>query len=1258
MKNTTKSILAGISAIVLSAATVRGELLLYDGFATATDAQNRAAYSTAAAACKLTSNNANSSAWTTGLSASDGWSTTSETVYTFPYNGLALPDAFANGTGDQFTARGGSMGYQRSGSASDLRAKNRAIISTMPTSGTLWYRCVLLIEEKAYNGFKTGTRYIGTGLSTHAAENKYDNGSTLASNGFRVYFVGNATGGQHVQLRVRIGSSYATLVESISYNTAYICIVGIDYDTGKACAYATTVADYDDHFSWKIEDLDASSITGSAIQTMYVDGSYQTNEGRVRFDEIAAGTELSDVAVAVLTKPKLKDGSLALANGTYTATALLTNSAATVSYVLSDGATATTNAIAAFDNGDTVTGTFAAPTDDTTYEVLLVAENQSGEVGEISLGTIYGGTLSLTKVSDANELGVAPAMLSVARASADPLPLVVNYAFADGTAVAGTNYVDDAGSVTIPAGQTSATIAVHPLVDIATAADTAMSVCLAPGNYTAPAAVSVTIANFEAPVGYNYWVGGTATDGAHLASTAANWSAGHTPLANENVIFDGNFSNADCEWDSLATATVATWTQTNGYAGTVTFDTTFSGTFPVFTISGDAMLDSGTWSHPLSLTTTSPASNEAIQSGAIYRLNIAVGGTLTIGAGGSVNVVGKGVKQTAGSSPVARHGGSTGSSGVCYGDPKHPVDVGSAAWSGTDAASKKAAGGGAVHIVAGTAVVVNGNVLADGESQTFACGAGGSILVEAPSVTGSGTIRAGYTYATGNANSVLTGAGGRVALITTNAVDLTSLSVSAAAYATGGNKGSGGAGTVYLHDSSMTNGVLVVDNPKETSRKDNGPRTGVTIEGDWTFDEVRIGGWCQLMVLSGGTLHLPNGLDSVKALADASAVASSVYVAGGTLDIGESTDQTMRGTWELGVLTNLVFSGNLSLVNGAMLGKYSRSLSLDNNKDVWSNANAICTISVAGNLTVDSSSSLSVRLSGFGQKDSGYFPGYGTSSHGGCYGTTSTLTGGAVAYGSILHPRLPARFQSNSYYQPGGGALVLSVGGILTMDGQIDSDGHNGGNAGVRGAGGSIDITVGALEGSGAIHADGYAAESGGRVAIRLTRAGATFDRFSGRISARRDTNGNTDKTAPGTVYLQTAAQVEGAGTIVVDGTPRSGTVSYVGAPYTPIPANGAHPDDVADLKKCTLNVSNRARCAVATALKLEELVIDETSILDLCGTTLTVCTARVADEKVAPGAYTAAQLADLGFDEVVDTADGAGGSLVVTGRGTIIMLK
>ena len=106
----------------------------------------------------------------------------------------------------------------------------------------------------------------------------------------------------------------------------------------------------------------------------------------------------------------------------------------------------------------------------------------------------------------------------------------------------------------------------------------------------------MTIENFTTPAGLNYWIGGTATDGAFLASTPANWSAGHAPLASESVVFDGDFSTSDCTWD--APAAVAAWTQAANYTGTVEFRTTYAnGAFPLFSIAGDCVVKGGEWTH-------------------------------------------------------------------------------------------------------------------------------------------------------------------------------------------------------------------------------------------------------------------------------------------------------------------------------------------------------------------------------------------------------------------------------------------------------------------------------------------------------------------------------------------------------------------------------------------------------------------------------------------------------------------------------------
>ena len=122
MKMRFLSLPAALFACLFATSTAQADLLLYDGFATATDGQGRAAYSTAADTCKLQSNNAKSVAWTTGLSADSPWSETSAAVFTFPNKGLTIPAAVADGTGDQFEARGGGAGYDNSGTPTGRNA--------------------------------------------------------------------------------------------------------------------------------------------------------------------------------------------------------------------------------------------------------------------------------------------------------------------------------------------------------------------------------------------------------------------------------------------------------------------------------------------------------------------------------------------------------------------------------------------------------------------------------------------------------------------------------------------------------------------------------------------------------------------------------------------------------------------------------------------------------------------------------------------------------------------------------------------------------------------------------------------------------------------------------------------------------------------------------------------------------------------------------------------------------------------------------
>ncbi|MCC6322156.1 MAG: hypothetical protein IT438_12055 [Phycisphaerales bacterium] len=158
------------------------------------------------------------------------------------------------------------------------------------------------------------------------------------------------------------------------------------------------------------------------------------------------------------------------------------------------------------------------------------------------------------------------------------------------------------------------------------------------------------------------------------------------------------------------------------------------------------------------------------------------------------------------------------------------------------------------------------------------------------------------------------------------------------------------------------------------------------------------------------------------------------------------------------------------------------------------------TMNVAGNLTVDATGYIDVGGRGFG---GGQGPGAGTDSlagqcaggggHGGNGGSGHVAGGGT--YGSATRPTDLGSGGGASGTLGGlrgGGAMRLSIGGSLVVNGHISADGSGSGNdRWGSGSGGSIWITAGVVSGTGTIHADGgrtnycgSGAGAGGRVAV------------------------------------------------------------------------------------------------------------------------------------------------------------------------------
>lgn len=932
--------------------------------------------------------------------------------------------------------------------------------------------------------------------------------------------------------------------------------------------------------------------------------------------------------------------------------------------VSEDPVVTTLGTVAANGSGSAVLAGLQA---NTTYSVDFVAENEVLCVTNKSEIGIYTGTPTLQMKANGQEAGAVPGAFKVVRAAADPYPLTVNYTISSADGAAGVDYVAPTGTVVIPAGATEAEVEIVPLVNADKTSDTTVTIALAGGCYFLTGAVtaSLTIENAAIPNDANYWIAGSASDG--LASTASNWSKGMPTEGNEGSLVigvSGNYSTKSMTWDAtpengLAT-TVTSWTQDAAYPGTVTFKTTYpshASPFKTFTVTGDMTVNGGTITHPLSVNwddnNSATLTLEELRAAYSYRLSLAAN-SFTLGAGARIDLSGKGhswlrkTRNVKGCSPS--HGGRYESTSIgCYGNPKYPEDIGLASNVGTDALSKCAVGGGAVKLNVTGSCVIDGEITVDGtkSSGSVAAGAAGSVLIEAARVTGSGVIHADGIYC-GNSGQV-SGAGGRIALLTTDPVDVSTLTVRAGGSGTG--KYAPG-GTVFLKDAEMTNGILFLNNPLNMSSSNATPNRGVFVtdeEGtDWTFDSIRMCGNVSLYVTEGKKLTLPNGFASVTA-PDNTARVSGIYYRGGTLDVGTG-DQTIAGPWYFFPSVRFSFPGDLTVSGGAAIGSCGYwEFTIANGAAPTSAWQVL--FDVAGDMTLAADGAVTANTAGVGQQSGAQYEGIAIGAHGGRRSATGLTTD------SVFTPHVAGVYQSNSYgYVKAGGAIDFTVNGCLTVDGSIVSDAPDTVDGGRGNAcGGAINITAGSIAGAatGLISARGVRdVQCGGRIAVKLTDAQATFDDYAGAFAV--NCGGSTSSSSAGSLYLKRGDEAEKAGVIIIDNANKTGVT-------TPICANGYEADEVADFKKARLLLRNKGLAQVTVAddsgeFRLGGVEIAENSKLDLYGHTLVVGSAKVNGRSLGPGTYTVASegLADY----LADSSTDGGGKLIVAGNGLTIVVR
>ena len=407
-----------------------------------------------------------------------------------------------------------------------------------------------------------------------------------------------------------------------------------------------------------------------------------------------------------------------------------------------------------------------------------------------------------------------------------------------------------------------------------------------------------------------------------------------------------------------------------------------------------------------------------------------------------------------------------------------------------------------------------------------------------------------------------------------------------------------------------------------------------------------------LAVPVGTTLNLPNGPMSVSA---SSTRQGGIRYDGGTINWG-SAPYEFASNWIFQANAPYTFDGDVVVHSGGAIG----CMQYRGNSD-FSNFTK-CDVTVNGNLTVEPGGYLYANGAGPDMEIGGTI-----SFHGG----QSSGASGNTAYDSIFSPSLPGWGNANGDFattSPGGGLLLLNVSGALVNNGSVGATGGSAYNAGA--SGGSISITAGTLSGTGAFRANSASGSNGsgggGRIAVRLTNSDFTagFETNFYALGATVVTdNASSDKSSSaGTVYLQGKSDGEKGGTIFV----RNDKNALNTNTYTPIPAGvtkgGVAPDSAADFKMAALVVGDCGRVKFFDELKLRSVRVSSGSVLDLNGKTLVVNTAKVNGVKLAPGTYAAGSTVAIGEgalgDYLVDTAEGAGGALVVSGGGFSLKVR
>jgi hypothetical protein len=514
---------------------------------------------------------------------------------------------------------------------------------------------------------------------------------------------------------------------------------------------------------------------------------------------------------------------------------------------------------------------------------------------------------------------------------------------------------------------------------------------------------------------------------------------------------------------------------------------------------------------------------------------------------GNTNSGGSGLYNGASYGGLGGVSGSGGSVNAAYGSLVLPNEWGSGG-GGYDYSGNAGGNGGGLVKITTASLSLAGSILADGAGTTYynGGGSGGGILINAGTLSGSGTIYARGGAASYSANYAGSGGGGRIAIYY-DSMTLPTANVLASGGKTydGSNSSrNGGAGTVYLKDNARSKADVIVNNGGiNTTRVTSIP------SGDYRIFDV-----------IGGALYSATGTitnENVITLKDAQFTFSGNYSVPRDLTLLNATVTVTGGVTVPGKL--LMTNSSLSLRNDLnVTGTITAQTGSVLTHEGATSSNAWKLDIQSGAITVDATSKIDASGKGYlggWQGDNGFAvgktignvtdvgsPAFNGGSYGGLGGYLSNESIGS-AYGGFLDPHDLGSggggFTTAGFAGGNGGGFIKIKAPSLTLNGSILADASDSAFGG--GSGGAIRLDVGAISGSGSIRARGgaggiYGDEGngggGGRVAIYYTSntlptANITASGGAGFDGATASRNGGA-----GTVYLKLASRTYGDLTI------------------------------------------------------------------------------------------------------------------------------